>query len=165
MGFFKSDDHLFAFYEKKTIDRKFINILRTAKVKSIEFIDQYEEVNTNRYDEDNHSLEYVFLINKQEVRFECIKRTIKSYEHFRERYSEVFNNVPSSAKNLIDINSNWSFPHTTLEVSYINIVKDLERTIEYMTFSNLKNSWHKEVESAFNKASDKIIKQAIKNSK
>ena len=42
MGFFKSDDHLFAFYEKKTIDRKFINILKTAKVKSIEFIDQYE---------------------------------------------------------------------------------------------------------------------------
>jgi len=170
MGFFKSDDHLFAFYEKNTIDRKFINILRTVKVKSIEFINQYEGVNTNRYGEDNQSLNYDFLINKQEVRFCCDKRIIKSLEDFNDRYNEVVRNKKTKRKGdpdflgLPDPNNapdNW-FPYTILEVSYWNIVKDSEATVEYVYFFNLKNSWRKEVESAFNKASDKIIKQAIK---
>ncbi|MDA7801790.1 hypothetical protein N8950_03470 [Candidatus Pelagibacter sp.] len=172
MGFFKSDDHLFAFYEKNTIDRKFTNILRTVKVKSIEFINQYEGVNTNRYGEDNQSLNYDFLINKQEVRFCCDKRIIKSLEDFNDRYNEVVRNKKTKRKGdpdflgLPDPNNapdNW-FPYTILEVSYWNIVKDLEPTVEYVYFFNLKNSWRKEVESAFNKASDKIIKQAIKSS-
>ena len=38
MGFFKSKDHLFAYFEKQTIERKFLNILKTTKVKNIEFI-------------------------------------------------------------------------------------------------------------------------------
>jgi len=170
MGFFKSDDHLFAFYEKNTIDRKFINILRTAKVKSIEFKDLEEHVNTNRYGQDYHSLDYNFLINKQEVRFCCDKRTIKSLEDFNKRYSVVERNKKTKRKGdldylgLPDANKdpeNW-FPYTILEVSYINIVKDLEPTVEYVMLLNLNSSWRKEVESAFNKASDKIIKQAIK---
>lgn len=167
MGFFKSDDHLFAFYEKTTIDRKFINILRTAKVKSIEFKHLSENVDTNRYGQDNHSLDYNFLINKQEVRFCCDKRTIKSLEDFNKRYSVVERNKKTKRKGdlaflgLPDVIEDY-FPYTILEVSYINIAKEFEKTVEYVSFLNLKNSWRKEVERAFNKASDKIIKQAIK---
>jgi hypothetical protein len=167
MGFFKSDDHLFAFYEKTTIDRKFINILRTAKVKSIEFKDLSENVDTNRYGQDYHSLDYNFLINKQEVRFCCDKRTIKSLEDFNKRYSVVERNKKTKRKGdlaflgLPDVIEDH-FPYTILEVSYINIAKEFEKTVEYVSFLNLKNSWRKEVERAFNKASDKIIKQAIK---
>ena len=78
MGFFKSKDHLFAYFEKQTIERKFLNILKTTKVKNIEFIRKDEYDNNERYQTNYHSIDFNFAINKKDVRFKCQKINIKN---------------------------------------------------------------------------------------
>ena len=180
MGFFKSEDHLFAYFEKYTIERKFINILRTLKVKSIEFISKDESDNNERYQTNHHSINFNFLINKKNVRFKCQKTTLKTLEEFNKRYHSIGGCFESdhnkkkitkggdSSIGLPDANSYPNFfPYSVLEISFTVLTKKsfelIYESVEYMSLSNLRNSWRKEVERDFNKISDKIIKETIKN--
>ena len=182
MGFFKSKDHLFAYFEKQTIERKFLNILKTTKVKNIEFIRKDEYDNNERYQTNYHSIDFNFAINKKDVRFKCQKINIKNIEDFNKRYHswgvDVYSDhnkkkINKGGDNYIglpDVDSGLNhLPHIILEINARIFTKESSELIyeseEYMSFLNLGSDWYKDVERDFNKISDKIIRETLKNIK
>ena len=62
-----------------------------------------------------------------------------------------------------------NFPHIILEINARIFTKESSELIyeseEYMSFLNLGSDWYKDVERDFNKISDKIIRETLKNIK
>jgi len=186
MGFFESDDHLFAYYEKSTIEKKYLNIFKIAGTKNVEFISRDEYSNYTRYhtQTNSDSINYNFLINSKNVTFVIQKVIIASNEHFEKRYnnfaSYLFTGKHYGGKigkgghsyiGLPDVNPDW-FPYTILEISSGVTKKNKKAETkkiydsqEYLQFLNLRSSWHKDVERDFHIISDKIIKETIKKTK
>lgn len=173
--FFKSNEHLFTWFEKSSIEKKFLNIFKLVKPKYIEFLSRYENE-----DKDFHTLAYDFLILKKKVTFTARKITIYSMKSFQDRYNSFGNYLMSgkyyegklvkggdSFVGLPEARSDY-FPYTLLELdSHFVGKKNREknnflRDIEYLQLHNLNNGWRKEVEKGFNEISDKVIKETLK---
>lgn len=182
MGLFSnSNEHLFAYFEKSSIEKKFLNIFRFAKSKDIEFLSRYEDDDSNRYHNNFHTLAYDFLIFKKKVTFTARKVTIFSREKFEDRYNSFgsylstgkyyegkLNKGDSSFIGLPQPDDDF-FPYTILELESMfidkkNKKKNFEKR-EYLNLINLANGWRKEVESGFHRLSDTIIKETIKHLK
>ena len=173
--FSKSTDHLFAYFEKSSIEKKFLNIFKLVKAKDIEFLSRYEND-----DNDFHTLSYDFLIFKKKVTFTARKVTIYSIEKFEDRYNSFSNYLASGKYYEGKLNKGGNsfvglpepisdhFPYTILELDSQFVgkknkeKKNFLRETEYLILTNLANGWRKEVEKGFNEISDKIIKGTLK---
>jgi len=184
MGLFKSDKHLFAYFEKYSIERKFLNIFKIVKDKNIEFISREEFRNDDRYQTNYDSINYNFLINNKDVRFGIQKLILTNIDEFNKRYDSFgdylytgvnyqgkLNKGGNSFIGLPKVNSDY-FPYTILEIgSFVqekntkSKTKLIYKNEEYLILQNLMNGWRKEVERDFNIVSDIIIKETVKKTK
>ena len=174
MGFFTSNkDHKLAYFEKSSIEKKFLNLHLFSKNKTIEFISRDEsEVNTSDI------LRYYYLIKKKKICFTICKATTFNDEDFESKYNSFGSYLRTGeyyeGKLNNDKDSYIGLPKHKVE-KYPYIILEFESTImdyktnkshlklnEYLTLDNLANGWRKEVERDFNIISDKIIKETLK---
>lgn len=175
--FFKSDKHLFSYFEKSSIEKKFLNILKLVKSKNIEFLSRYENDENSNYSINYHTLRYDYLILRKKVIFTATKVIIFSQKQFENRYNSFASylmlgkyyegKLNKGGDSFIGLPEPISdnFPYTILELESLIInkknYKKNVRLREYLILLNRKNSWRKEVEKGFNKISDKVIKETF----
>jgi len=178
MGFFTSNkDHIYSFFEKSTIERKFLNIHKISKNINIEFISRGED----EYNENVHILRYNYIIKNKETCFTIRKVTIFTEESFETRYNSFDNylmtgeyyegKLNKGGQNYIGLTKYKinNYPYIILEIeSFISDKKNHKnniKLIEYLTLDNLTNSWRNEVERDFHIISDRIIDETLKHIK